>query len=194
VPVQKTAEKNNQPVYLELLMSSEHLPQAPVYVLSAATQKKKVGIVVAGWHKEITETLKDSARETILKAGIAPENIIVQEVPGSFELTLGAQYLIEYMQADAVVVIGCLVKGETPHFHYISEAVTLSLSQLQSRANRPIGYGLLTVDTIKQAKERAGGKQGNKGEEAAHAALFMLSLKEDIKSKNTKASIGFGSV
>jgi len=174
-------------------MSSENIPQTPVYSLSESARKKKVGIIVAGWHKEITEALKESAQKTILNAGIEQENIIIQEVPGSFELTLGAQYIIEYLQADAVVVIGCIVKGETPHFHYISEAVTMSLSQLQSRANRPIGYGLLTVDTIEQAKERAGGKHGNKGEEAAHAALYMLSLKEEIKNKKTKASIGFGS-
>jgi 6,7-dimethyl-8-ribityllumazine synthase len=151
-----------------------------------------VGIVVAGWHKEITDAMKDAAKEAILKAGIEPENIIIQEVPGSFELTLGVQYLFEYMQAEAVVAIGCLVKGETPHFHYISEAVTLSLSQLQSRTNRPIGYGLLTVETLEQAKERAGGRQGNKGEEAAHAALYMLALKEDIRKQKTKSSIGFG--
>jgi 6,7-dimethyl-8-ribityllumazine synthase len=174
-------------------MSSEHIPLAPVYTLSESSKKKKVGIVVAGWHKEITGAMQDAARKTILEAGIEEGNIIVQEVPGSFELTLGAQFVIEYLQADAVVVIGCLVKGETPHFHYISEAVTLSLSQLQSRANRPIGYGLLTVDTIEQAQERAGGKHGNKGEEAAHAALYMLALKEDIKNKKTKTSIGFGS-
>jgi 6,7-dimethyl-8-ribityllumazine synthase len=174
-------------------MSSDYIPQAPVYSLNENSKKKKVGIVVAGWHKEITDAMKDAAKDTILKAGIEPDNIIIQEVPGSFELTLGAQYMIEYLQADAVVVIGCLVKGETPHFHYISEAVTLSLSQLQSRANRPIGYGLLTVESIEQAKDRAGGQHGNKGEEAAHAALFMLSLKEEIrKNKTSKSSIGFG--
>jgi 6,7-dimethyl-8-ribityllumazine synthase len=173
--------------------TSEYVPQAPAYSLSNDAKKKKIGIVTAGWHKEITDALTESARKTILAAGIEAENIIVQQVPGSFELTLGAQYLIEYLQADAVVVIGCLVKGETPHFHYIAEAVTISLSQLQARANRPVSYGLLTVDTIEQAKERAGGKHGDKGEEAAHAALFMLSLKEEIKTRKTKSSIGFGS-
>jgi 6,7-dimethyl-8-ribityllumazine synthase len=175
-------------------MSSDYIPQAPVYSLNENSKKKKVGIVVAGWHKEVTDALKDAAIRTVKNAGIEEENIIIQEVPGSFELTLGAQYLIEYLQADAVIVIGCLVKGETPHFHYISEAVTLSLIQLQSRANRPIGYGLLTVENLEQAKERAGGKNGNKGEEAAHAALYMLSLKEEIrKNKTSKSSIGFGS-
>ncbi len=173
-------------------MSSEYIPQTLAYELNEGSKKKKIGIVVAGWHKEITDAMKDAAYQTILKAGIEAENIIIQEVPGAFELTLGAQFLIEYQATEAVVVIGCLIKGETPHFHYISEPVTLSLSQLQSRTNRPVVYGLLTVDTMEQAKERSGGKFGNKGEEAAHAALYMLAVKEDIKKMKTKSSIGFG--
>ena len=174
-------------------MLADSSPQAPAYSLNDTAKKKKVGIVVAGWHKEITGAMEEAARQTILSAGIEAENIIVKQVPGSFELPLGVQYLFEYMAVDAVVAIGCLVKGDTPHFHYISESVTLTLSQLQARANRPVGYGLLTVETIEQAQDRAGGKHGNKGTEAAHAALYMLSLKEDIRSQKTKSSIGFGS-
>jgi len=170
--------------------SDKHTP--PPFTLTEESKKKKAGIVVAGWHKEITNKLAESAKQTLLKAGLEAENIFFQEVPGSFELPLGAQYLLEYKKVDLVVAIGCLVKGETPHFHYISEAVTLTLIQLQARTNHPIGYGVLTVDTMEQAKERAGGSFGNKGEEAANAALFMLSLKEDMKKQATKTSIGFG--
>ena len=175
-------------------MSSQKIPQAFAYALDENSKKNKAGIVVAGWHKEITDALADGARNTLLKAGLEADNIIIKEVPGAFELPLGAQYLLEYMQADIVIALGCIIKGETPHFHYLSEAVTLALSQLQLKANRPLGYGLLTVDTIEQAKERAGVKLGNKGEEAAHAALYMMSMKEEIKKGKTKASIGFGAV
>jgi len=174
------------------MSSSQNIDRTPAYTLNEIAKKKKAGIVVSGWHKEITDLLMESAKSTLLNAGLDPENILVREVPGAFELPLGAQYLLEYEKVDIIVALGCIVKGETPHFHYISEAVTLTLIQLQARANHPVGYGVLTVDTIEQAKERAGGKFGNKGEEAAQAALFMLSLKEDMKKSGTKSSIGFG--
>lgn len=154
--------------------------------------KKKIGIVVASWHKSITDTLLQGAKDTILKSGITEDNILIQQVPGSFELPLGAQYLIEFAQCDAVICIGCLIKGETPHFHYISESVSIAMSQLQMRYNRPVSFGLLTVETLEQAQDRAGGKYGNKGEEAAQAALHMLSIKEELKKGKTKSSIGFG--
>lgn len=178
-------------------MSTLLVPEAPVYTLDENLKKKKAGIVVAGWHKDITNALAESAKKTLLAAGLQADNIIVKEVPGAFELALGAQFLYEYLQADLVVAIGCVVKGETPHFHYISESVTQILGQLQMKANRPLGYGLLTVDTIEQAQERAGGpgsKHGNKGVEAAHAALYMMAMKEEIKKGKTKSSIGFGAV
>ncbi len=174
-------------------MSSDQPGSYIPFTLSDTAKKKKAGIVVAGWHKEITEALAASARQTLINAGIDSENIIIKDVPGAFELPLGAQFLFEYEKVDMVIAIGCLVKGETPHFHYISEAVTLTLIQLQARSNHPVGYGLLTVDTLEQAKERTGGKHGNKGEEAANAALYMLSLKEDMRKTGTKSSIGFGS-
>jgi 6,7-dimethyl-8-ribityllumazine synthase len=155
--------------------------------------KKKIGIITASWHKDITGTLEKGAKETLLKAGIVEENILIHPVPGAFELPLGAQYLIEFAQCDGVICIGCLIKGETPHFHYISESVSIAISQLQMRYNRPVSFGLLTVDTLEQAQDRADGKYGNKGEEAAHAALHMLSLKEELKKGKTKSSIGFGS-
>ncbi len=174
-------------------MSSDPSASNLSFSLNENTKKKKAGIVVSGWHREITEVLAASAKKTLIEAGIDPENIIIQHVPGSFELPLGAQFLFEYEKADLVIAIGCIIKGETPHFHYISEAVTLTLIQLQARSNHPVGFGVLTVDSLEQAKERAGGKHGNKGEEAANAALYMLSLREDMRKQGTKSSIGFGS-
>jgi 6,7-dimethyl-8-ribityllumazine synthase len=156
--------------------------------------KKKIGIVTASWNKDITSVLEKGAKDALFKAGLTEENILAHSVPGAFELPLGAQYLIEFAHCDAVVCIGCLIKGETPHFHYISEAVSIAISQLQMRYNRPVSFGLLTVDTLEQAEDRAGGKYGNKGEEAAQAALQMLSMKEYLKKgPSSKPSIGFGS-
>jgi 6,7-dimethyl-8-ribityllumazine synthase len=157
-------------------------------------KEKKVGIVVAQWNNDITSKLASGAKKALVKAGIKKDNILIHPVPGAFELTLGAQLLIEMAAVDAVVCIGCLIKGETPHFHYISETVTMHISQLAMRYTRPVSFGVLTVDTHDQAKERAGGKLGNKGEEAAQAALTMLSLKESLKKEKSKSSIGFGPV
>ena len=161
--------------------------------LHESVAKKKVGIVVANWHTDITYTLAEGAKKTLLEAGLEEDNIIQQPVPGSFELPLAAQLMLEMGHMDAVIAIGCLIKGETPHFHYISESVTLTLSQLNVRYAKPVAYGVLTVDTLEQAQERAGGKHGNKGEEAADAVLQMLSLKETLRQAPTKKGIGFGS-
>ena len=165
--------------------------QAEVENLGEAAAEKKAGIVVAKWHADITSVLAEGAKKTLKKAGFKEENILIHEVPGAFELPLGAQFLIEYSKVDLAICIGCLVKGETPHFHYISDAVTNSISRLSLQYVRPVAYGVLTVDTIEQAKDRAGGKHGNKGEEAAQAAVEMLNLKEKLKHKKEKQSIGF---
>jgi 6,7-dimethyl-8-ribityllumazine synthase len=155
-------------------------------------KEKRIAIVYAGWHDDIVQPLLEGAKAILLNAGIKEENIISEQVPGSFELPLGAQILLEYQNVDGVVCIGCLIRGETPHFHFISEAVTLQIGQLNLRYNRPVSYGLLTVETHAQAQERAGGKLGNKGEEAAAAMLNMISLKERQKKEKGKGQIGFG--
>lgn len=168
-------------------------PQVPAAPLHEKIKEKKVAIIYANWHRDIIDKLRKAARETILKAGIKEENIHEQEVPGSFELPLGSQIMLEYTNVDGVVALGCIVKGETPHFHYISEAVTMQLGQLNLRYNRPVSFGVLTVDDIEQARERAGGKWGNKGQEAAEAMLQMLSIKESLRKEKAKGQIGFGS-
>lgn len=159
-------------------------------LLAEGISKKTFGIVTARWNSEITFALKKACKETLLAHNIPEEKIIEKKVPGAFELPLGAQYLIEFSNADAVICLGCLIKGETPHFHYISDAVTNELMRLSTRHSRPVVFGVLTVDTEEQALDRTGGKLGNKGEEAALAALEMLSLKLELRGSGS--SIGFG--
>ena len=163
-----------------------------ISIINDKAKKARIGIVVAQWNSEITFSLRDGANTFLKTHGIAEENIHVHLIPGAYELPLAAQFLLELGNCDAVIAIGCLIKGETPHFHYISESVSLSLNNVALKYNKPVSFGVLTVDTLEQAQERAGGKLGNKGEEAAEAALQMLSLKEDVKEISAnRAKIGF---
>jgi 6,7-dimethyl-8-ribityllumazine synthase len=113
--------------------------------------------------------------------GTDDENIIVKHVPGSFELTLGAQLLAEYDDLDAVICLGCVIQGETPHFTYICQGVTQGITQLNMEYNIPFIFGVLTTETDQQAADRAGGKHGNKGDEAAITAIKMASLQREME-------------
>jgi 6,7-dimethyl-8-ribityllumazine synthase len=137
-----------------------------------------IGIVLAQWHNDITNALLKGALDTLKKSGIPTSSIIVKHVPGSFELPLGAQLLREQDKADAVLCLGCIIQGETPHFEYISQAVAQGIMDLNLKYNIPVIFGVLTTSTVKQAKQRSGGKHGNKGADAAIAALQMLELKK----------------
>ena len=108
------------------------------------------------------------------------ENILKKFVPGSFELTLGAQFMAEYTEVDAIICLGSVIRGETPHFDYICRGVTHGITELNLTYNMPVIFGVLTTDTLQQAKERAGGKHGNKGDEAAVAAIKMAVLQKDL--------------
>lgn len=130
------------------------------------------GIVVAEWNPEITEALLNGAVSTLEKHGALPENIHVKTVPGSFELIYGAHQMILHGY-DAVIVLGCVIKGETPHFDYICQGVTYGIARLNSTCEIPIIYGLLTTNDLQQAKDRSGGKFGNKGAECAIDAIKM---------------------
>ena len=131
------------------------------------------GIVVAEWNKEITSALLNGAVQTLEKHGALTENIHVKTVPGSFELIYGAQQLCKNDGFDAVIILGCVIKGETPHFDYICEGVTYGIARLNASQNIPVIYGLLTVNDLQQAKDRSGGKLGNTGEECAVDAIKM---------------------
>ena len=138
------------------------------------------GIVVSEWNNEITDTLAQGAVDTLLNHGVAEEDIYLKRVPGTFELSLGAQFMAEYTDTDAIICIGCVIRGETPHFDYICQGVTQGITSVNLEYNLPVIFGVLTTDNLEQAQERAGGKHGNKGVEAAITAIKMAILQEEM--------------
>ncbi|GIV36646.1 MAG: 6,7-dimethyl-8-ribityllumazine synthase [Cyclobacteriaceae bacterium] len=149
------------------------LPSGKVKV-NPSVKKKKFAIVVSQWNEEITEALFAGAFSALRSQGIDSRQIIRKSVPGSFELTLGALKMAQKKDIDAVICLGCVIKGETPHFDYICQAVAYGLTEVSLKTGKPVIFGVLTTLTRQQAYERAGGKYGNKGEEAARTALNML--------------------
>jgi 6,7-dimethyl-8-ribityllumazine synthase len=140
----------------------------------------KFGIVWSEWNFEITQTLQKGAYATLLKNGVLPENIIIRTVPGSYELTLGAQYMAEKTDVDAIICLGCVIQGETKHFDFICDAVAKGITELNIKYNKPVIFGVLTPNTMQQAIDRAGGKHGNKGDEASVTAMKMLTLRDSF--------------
>jgi len=138
----------------------------------------RFGIVVAEWNIEITSALAEGAINTLKKQGATEDNILVRFVPGSFELPLGGQYFAELDNVDAVILLGCVIQGETRHFEYICTGVTKGTVDLNLKYNKPFVFGVLTTDNQQQALDRAGGKLGNKGDEAAVTAIKMVYLKQ----------------
>lgn len=136
--------------------------------------KKKFVIVVSEWNEEITGALHSGAVSTLLKHGALQENIIHKLVPGSFELSLGAQWAAADATVDAVICIGCVIQGDTKHFDFICDAVAHGITNVSLKYNKPVIFGVLTPNTQQQALDRAGGKHGNKGDEAAITAIKML--------------------
>lgn len=139
--------------------------------------KKKFAIVVAEWNEQVTEALYSGAFETLISAGADRENIERVNVPGTFELSLGGQWMAERTDIDAVICLGCVIQGETRHFDFICDAVANGITNVSLKYNKPVIFGVLTTDNMKQALDRAGGKHGNKGDEAAATALKMLQLR-----------------
>ena len=131
------------------------------------------GIVVAEWNPEITGALLDGCMSTLEKHGALPENIHVKTVPGSFELIYGAHQMTLNGDYDAIIILGSVIKGETPHFDYICQGVTYGIARLNAKSEIPVIYGLLTTLDLQQAKDRSGGKYGNKGDECAIDAIKM---------------------
>lgn len=136
--------------------------------------KMKFGIVVSEWNYNITGALLRGAVETLKRHGAKEENILVKHVPGSFELTFGANQFINHGEVDAVIAIGCVVRGDTPHFDYVCMGATQGIAQLNASGDTPVIYGLITTNTMEQAEDRAGGKLGNKGDECAITAIKMI--------------------
>ena len=142
----------------------------------------KFGIVVSEWNSEVTEALLKGAVQTLRKAGCAEHNIVIKYVPGTFEIPLGVQFFAEYTDVDAVIALGCVIQGETRHFDFICNGATQGIMQLQIAWNMPIAFGVLTTNDMQQALDRAGGKHGNKGDEAAATAINMVKLQNDMEA------------
>jgi len=139
----------------------------------------RVGIVVAEWNMDITGALRDGALKTLLDNGVQADDITVKYVPGSFELTLGAQFLCEDKNMDAVICLGCVIQGETRHFDFICDAVAHGVTNVSLKYNKPVIFGVLTPNTLQQAQDRTGGKHNNKNDEAAVTAIKMIYLKKN---------------
>ena len=137
----------------------------------------KFGIVVADWNSEITYKLLEGTLETLQKCGATETDIQVHHVPGSFELPLGARLIADSFRPDAVICLGCVIQGETRHFDFICQGVTQGITDLNLEYGLPFIYGVLTTDDLDQARARAGGKLGNKGDEAAVSAIRMAALR-----------------
>jgi 6,7-dimethyl-8-ribityllumazine synthase len=137
----------------------------------------RFGIVVSEWNPEITQGLFSGAETALLDCGALPNNIIRWDVPGSFELVFGAKKMIETQNLDSIIVIGCVIKGETMHFEFVCDGVTQGVKDLNIKYDVPVIFCLLTDNNEQQSIDRSGGIHGNKGTEAAIAALKMANLK-----------------
>jgi len=146
----------------------------------------KIGIITSSWNDNITEMLHSGALNTLKSHGILAENVTEIWVPGSFELPVAAKMLLSQQNADAIICLGCVIKGETKHDEYISKSVAQGIMNLSIVSGKPITFGVLTTDNLQQAKDRAGGKYGNKGEEAAVTALQMILINQQLKTPAKK--------
>lgn len=144
--------------------------------LSASLSDKKVAIVVSEWNTEITEALYEGAYSTLIEKGLKKENIIKKYVPGSFELSIGAQKMAALKEIDAVICLGCVIRGETSHFDFICQAVATGVTDVSLKYDKPVIFGVLTTENKQQAFDRAGGKHGNKGDEAGITAVKMINF------------------
>ncbi len=140
-------------------------------------------VIVAQWNYEVTGELEKGCVETLLLNGIPQQNIRILSVPGSWELISAARLALTHSQTDAVICIGAVIKGDTPHFEYICQGVTNGLANLCSTQDIPVIFGVLTVNTLQQALDRCGGIHGNKGDEAAITAIELAALSRDIRTK-----------
>ncbi len=165
------------------MSKKQNLSEYTPFSHTVSTKTTRFGIIVSEWNPEITDSLCKGAVDTLLEQGFKKTSIITHRVPGSFELPLGAQYLLENTEVDAVICLGCVIQGETRHFEFICQAVSQQISRLNIDYNIPVLFGLLTTDNLEQAKERAGGKHGNKGVEGAIAAIKMLQLRDSVFPK-----------
>lgn len=157
---------------------SHSAPAGPLPKVDGMT----VAIVAAEWNGHITSALTDGALEVFRREGFDDDQIKVFHVPGAVELTFAASQLIESSAFDAVIVFGCVIRGGTPHFDYVCQSVTQGITSLNADCDVPVIFGVLTVDTEQDALDRAGGTLGNKGSEAAEAAIKMYAFAQEVKN------------
>ncbi|MBO5054313.1 MAG: 6,7-dimethyl-8-ribityllumazine synthase [Muribaculaceae bacterium] len=163
-------------------MSTSIAGAAPTLDITNA-ENMRFAIVTAAWNSHITHALRDGALATFKDAGLdLNEDVDTFDVPGAVELTYGASQLIEVGLYDAVIVFGCVIRGGTPHFDYVCQSVTQGVTQLNADCDIPVIFGVLTVDNEQDAIDRAGGKLGNKGAEAAQAAIAMVNFTRRVKN------------
>jgi 6,7-dimethyl-8-ribityllumazine synthase len=156
----------------------------------ASLQNCSIAVITAEWNHEVTFSMRDACIEELSKYGCTGDDVLSVTVPGAFELPSAAKMLLSNKKLDAVVCIGCVIKGETKHDEYISNAVAAGIMNLSLVSGKPVIFGVLTPNDMQQAIDRSGGKYGNKGVEAAHTAIKMINLAKEIKYGDSK-KIGF---
>jgi len=163
-------------------MSSEgkNLSDVSVFASQVALTGLKIGIIQAVWNEEITNILREGADGLLIERGLKPSQLIHVRVSGAMELPLAALWLLE--KVDGVIVLGCVVRGGTPHFEYVCQGTTQGIIDVQLKIQKPVIYGLLTVNTEQEAWDRAGGKYGNKGREAGATLLQQLEVRQFVET------------
>lgn len=157
--------------------------------ISSYVKDIKIGIVSTEWNPTIVDAMLASATKTLKSSGLKEDQIVSIVVPGAYELPLGAKLIMENSKVDAIICLGCVIKGETTHDEHINRSISSAIMQLGLMSDIPVIFGVLTTNNVEQAEERSGGKKGNKGEESALAALKMIDLKKSFSK--TKKKIGY---
>ncbi|MGL4364279.1 MAG: 6,7-dimethyl-8-ribityllumazine synthase [Bacteroidales bacterium] len=162
-------------------MSSVHQNLSQVHQSSiTSAEAMRFGIVVSEWNITITQALLDAAHKTLIQHNVKEKNIHIKWVPGSYELPLAAQLMADTHKVDAIICLGCVIQGETRHFDFICDAVANGVMRLNLDYSLPFILGLLTTNTLEQAQDRAGGKHGSKGDEAAYTAIKMVEFQKNL--------------
>lgn len=163
------------------IQKKKNLSESSTFALPKV-EDLRIGILVSEWNEQVTNALRDGAVNSLLSYGMKKEQLKIASVPGSFELPTGAMMLFDNDEdLDAVICLGCIIQGETRHFEFISQAVAQGIMKVALDYGSPVIFGVLTCDTMEQALDRAGGKYGNKGVEAAVSCLKMLALERKLK-------------
>lgn len=174
----------DSPFFITIKMASE-LKNLSVYDPNSvpSTKGMKFGIVVSEWNHNITGNLLKGAIEGLTENGVSTDDIVVKYVPGSFELIAGGKYMAKYTEVNAIICLGCVIKGDTPHFDYVCAGTTQGIAQLNIEYDKPFIFGLLTTNNLQQAEERCGGRLGNKGTECAITAIKMVDFLWNVRNK-----------